>query len=352
MNEKLGYPVDELKKANNPQIRIFLVNRKQLSKPDSLHKSWSIAQDSALKNFSAAGYFFAKELQEKLNVPVGMISSAVSGSAIEPWIPRESLETGYFSGQKVGNDPGKFYTPMIEPLTPFALRGFLWYQGETNCFLKENISYSYKMKALINSWRTAWKDKDMPFYYVQIAPFNYSTSKGKIALDEYTEPEFWEAQAQLLRMPNTGMVVTTDLNDYPDDLHPNYKWEIGRRLALWALAKDYNQQLTWSGPIYKSVKFKGNTAELEFEHTGKGLISIDSKALDCFSMAAKDGKFFPAEAIIKDNKIIVSVKGLKKPVAVRFGWNEAMRPNLYNKDGLPALPFRTDNPLTTQFKPI
>lgn len=352
LNEKLGYPVDELKKANNPQIRIFLVNRKQLSKPDSLHKSWSIAQDSALKNFSAAGYFFAKELQEKLNVPVGMISSAVSGSAIEPWIPRESLETGYFSGQKVGNDPGKFYTPMIEPLTPFALRGFLWYQGETNCFLKENISYSYKMKALINSWRTAWKDKDMPFYYVQIAPFNYSTSKGKIALDEHTEPEFWEAQAQLLRMPNTGMVVTTDLNDYPDDLHPNYKWEIGRRLALWALAKNYNQQLTWSGPIYKSVKFKGNTAELEFEHTGKGLISEDGKALDCFSMAAKDGKFFPAEAIIKDKKIIVSVKGLKKPVAVRFGWNEAMQPNLYNKDGLPALPFRTDNPLTTQFKPI
>ncbi|MEQ7799706.1 sialate O-acetylesterase [Pedobacter sp. ASV1-7] len=352
LNEKLGYPVDELEKASNSQIRIFLVNRKQLSKPDSLHKSWSIAQDSALKNFSAAGYFFAKELQEKLNVPVGMISSAVSGSAIEPWIPRESLESGYFAGQKVGNDPGKFYTPMIEPLTPFVLRGFLWYQGETNCFLKENISYSYKMKALINSWRSAWKDKDMPFYYVQVAPFNYSASKGKVALDEQTEPEFWEAQAQLLRMPNTGMVVTTDLNDYPDDLHPNYKWEIGRRLALWALARDYNQQLTWSGPIYKSVKFKGNTAELEFEHTGKGLISEDGKALNCFTMAAKDGKFFPAEAIIKGKKIIVSVKGLKKPVAVRFGWNEAVRANLYNKDGLPALPFRTDNPLTRQFKPI
>lgn len=354
LNDKLGYPVDALEKARNPQIRIFLVNRKQLSKPDSIHKSWSVAQDSALKNFSAAGYFFAKELQERLNVPIGMICSAVSGSAIEPWIPKDSLngvETGYFKGQKIGNDPGKFYTPMIEPLTPFALRGFLWYQGETNCFLKENISYSYKMKALINSWRNAWKE-ELPFYYVQIAPFNYATTKGKVVLNAQTEPEFWEAQTQLMRMPNTGMVITTDLNDYPDDLHPNYKWEIGRRLALWALANNYDQKITYSGPIYKSVTFKGSKAELQFTHSGKGLASADGKALDCFTIAGADGKFTPANAVIRGNKVIVSADGLKKPAAVRFGWNEAMRPNLYNKEGLPALPFRTDNPLTKQFKPI
>ena len=360
LKEKLGYPADALAKASNPQIRIFLVNRKQLSKPDSIHKSWSVAQDSALKNFSAASYFFAKELYDRLKVPIGMISSAVSGSAIEPWVPRESLQTDYFKGQKVGNDPGKFFTPMIEPLTPFALRGFLWYQGETNCFLKENISYSYKMKALINSWRAAWakasgisgKAALMPFYYVQIAPFNYSTTKGKVVLDAQTEPEFWEAQAQLLRLPNTGMVVTTDLNDYPDDLHPNYKWEIGRRLALWALARDYGEKTMYSGPMYQSVRFKGNTAELEFNHVGKGLVSADGKTLDCFTIAGADGRFVPAKALIKGNKIIVSAKSMKKPVAVRFGFNEAMRPNLYNKDGLPALPFRTDNPLTKQFNPI
>lgn len=368
LNKKLGYPVDALEKANDPQIRIFLVNRKQLTKPDSVHKSWSVAQDSALKSFSAAGYFFAKALHDELNVPVGMISSAVSGSAIEPWIPAKSLQnvaSGYFKGQKMGNDPGKFYTPMIEPLTPFALRGFLWYQGETNCFLKENISYSYKMKALIDSWRTAWRksaasltsDKsehtaDLPFYYVQIAPYNYSATKGKMVLDEQTQPEFWEAQAQLMRMPNTGMIITTDLNDYPDDLHPNYKWEIGRRLALWALANTYHKQITYSGPIYKAVTFKRNRAELTFEHTGKGLISADGKALDCFSIAGADGKFVPADAGIKAGKVIVSAKGVQKPVAVRFGWNESMRPNLYNKAGLPALPFRTDNPLTVQFNPI
>lgn len=351
LKEKLGYPVNEVENANNSQIRIFLVNRKQLSKPDSIHKNWSVAQDSALKNFSAAGYFFAKELYNKLNVPIGIISSAVSGSPIEPWIPKENLETGYFKDQKVGNDPGKFYTPMIEPLTPFALQGFLWYQGETNCFLKENITYCYKMKALINSWRKAWK-AELPFYYVQIAPFNYSASKGKVVLDVQTEPEFWEAQAQLLRMPKTGMVITTDLNDYPDDLHPNYKWEIGRRLALWALANNYGKEINYSGPIYKSVTFKGATAELEFKHIGKGLTSCDEKKLDCFTIAGVDGKFVAADAIIKGSKVIVSAKEVEKPVAVRFGWNEVMQPNLYNKDGLPALPFRTDNPLTSQFKPI
>lgn len=355
----LGYPVDELEKAANPQIRIFLVNRKELSKPDSIHKSWNIARDSALKNFSAAGYFFAKELYDKLHIPIGIISSAVSGSPIEPWIPKESLESGYFKGQKVGNDPGKFYTPMIEPITAFALRGFLWYQGETNCFLKENITYSYKMKALIQSWRAAWKaasanpaGTEMPFYYVQIAPFNYAASKGKVVLNAETEPEFWEAQAQLLRIPGTGMVGTNDLNDYPEDLHPTYKWEIGRRLALWALMRDYGQQINCSGPLYQSVKFNGAVAELNFAYIGKGLMSIDDKPLTGFSIAAADGRFVPATAVIRGNQIRVSAKGIQKPVAVRFGWNEALRSNLFNRDGLPAMAFRTDNPLVKQFTPL
>lgn len=360
LQEKLGYPVDELEKANNPQIRIFLVNRKELSKPDSIHNGWNIARDSALKNFSAAGYFFAKELYNKLRVPIGIISSAVSGSAIEPWIPKEMLETGYFEGKKAGNDPGKFYTPMIEPLCPFALSGFLWYQGETNCFLKENITYSYKMKALIDSWRMAWakaaaeplKDTALPFYYVQIAPFNYSLSKGKIVLDRQTEPEFWEAQAQLMRLPNTGMVITTDLNDYPDDLHPTYKWEVGRRLALWALAKNYGRKIGFSGPMYRSVNFKGANAELEFDYTEGGLKAADGRPLNGFTIAAADGRFVPASAVIQGKKIIVSAKEIARPVAVRFGFDEAIRSNLYNKEGLPALPFRTDNPLVKQFKPI
>jgi sialate O-acetylesterase len=344
--EYLGFPFDEVAKAHNSLIRIFLVNRKALIKPDSIHKSWSVAQDSALRAFSAVGYFFAKELQQKLNVPVGVISSAISGSPIEPWISTEAFkEADYFKNKKVGNDPGKFYTPMIQPLTKFKVRGFLWYQGETNCFLNETISYAYKMKTLITSWRKAWNDGDLPFYYVQIAPFNYSKTKGKVVLTEDTEPQFWEAQTQLLRLPNTGMVSTNDLTDSNEDLHPTYKWEVARRLALWALAKTYNRNAPYSGPIYKSAAFKGNKAILDFEHLKAG-----SSAIRGFTIAGKDGKFTNADAQIQNGRVIVSAQGVKTPTAVRYNWTENPSGTFFS-EGLPALPFRTDNLLTGQFKP-
>ncbi|MDQ0966054.1 sialate O-acetylesterase [Flavobacterium sp. W4I14] len=345
-NEKLAFPSDEVVKAKNNQIRIFLVNRKTLIKPDSIHKSWSVAQDSALRAFSAVGYFFAKEVQEKLGIPVGMISSAIPGSAIEPWIAENAFaQEDYFKNQKVNNDPGKFYPTMIEPLTRFKIRGFLWYQGETNCFLNEKISYAYKMKVLINSWRKAWKENDLPFYYVQIAPFNYSKTKGKVPVDENTEPEFWEAQTQLLRLPNTGLISTNDLTDSNEDLHPTYKWEVGRRLALWALAKTYNQKIDFSGPAYKSVSFKNGKAMLDFDY----LKSDALNPLKGFTIAGKDGKFINAEAFVKDGKVIVSAKEIAAPVSVRYNWTENPSGNFYS-NALPALPFRTDNPLTKTFK--
>ncbi|WP_223833669.1 sialate O-acetylesterase [Pedobacter riviphilus] len=344
-NEHFGFPSDEVAKAHNNQIRIFLVNRKTLNKPDSIHKSWSVAQDSALRAFSAVGYFFAKEIQEKLGIPVGMISSAIPGSAIEPWISENAFaQEDYFKNQKVNNDPGKFYPTMIEPLTPFKIRGFLWYQGETNCFLNEKISYAYKMKVLINSWRKAWKEKDLPFYYVQIAPFNYSKTKGKVPVDENTEPEFWEAQTLLLRLQNTGMISTNDLTDSNEDLHPTYKWEVGRRLSLLALAKTYNKDIPFSGPIYQSVSFKNGKALLHFTY-----LELNNKPILGFAIAGKDGKFVNAEAIVKDDKVVVSSKEIVEPTAVRYNWTENPIGN-FNCYGLPALPFRTDNPLIKLFK--
>ncbi|TKC10920.1 sialate O-acetylesterase [Pedobacter polaris] len=348
-NEKLGFPADEVAKAKNKQIRIFLVNRKALIKPDSVHKSWAIAQDSALRNFSAVGYFFAKELQEKLGIPIGIISSAVPGSAIEPWISNEAFANEpFFKGQKIGNDPSKFYTPMVEPLNKFALRGFLWYQGETNCFLGETISYAYKMKALITSWRKAWNDDKMPFYYVQIAPYNYSKTTGKVIMTSDTEPGFWEAQAQLLRLPNTGTVITTDLNDNQEDLHPTYKWEIGRRLSLWALARTYHQKINFSGPIYKKNRVYENYLILSFEHIGF-FVSKERDQFEGFEIANKDGKFIKAKAFQKGNEIIVSSPEIANPKYVRYNWTENPTGNFYS-NGLPALPFRTNNPLTNQFK--
>lgn len=344
-NEKLGFPSDEVANAKNNQIRIFLVNRKTLIKPDSIHKSWSVAQDSALRAFSAVGYFFAKEIQEKLGIPVGMISAAIPGSAIEPWISENAFaEEDYFRNQKVGNDPGKFYPTMIEPLAQFKIRGFLWYQGETNCFLNEKISYAYKMKVLINSWRKTWKEKDLPFYYVQIAPFSYSKTKGKVPVDENTEPEFWEAQTQLLRLQNTGMVSTSDLTDSNEDLHPTYKWEVGRRLSLLALAKTYNKDIPFSGPIYQSASFKNGKVLLHFTY-----LELNDKPILGFTIAGKDGKFVNAEAIVKDDKVVVSSKEIAEPTVVRYNWTENPIGN-FNCYGFPALPFRTDNPLSKQFK--
>jgi sialate O-acetylesterase len=352
-NEKLGFPRDEVAEASNDQIRIFLVNRKTLSKPDSVHKSWSVARDSALRAFSVVGYFFARELQQKLGVPVGMISSAIPGSAIEPWIARTAFEASEdFKNVKPGNDPGKFYDTMIGPLSKFKIRGFLWYQGETNCFLNESLLYAYKMKLLINSWRKAWNNQDLPFYYVQIAPFNYSKTAGKVILTADTEPRFWEAQMQLLRLPHTGMVSTSDLTDSNEDLHPTYKWEVGRRLSLVALAKTYDQQIACSGPIFKSVKFKANQAILDFEylglHSGPSLRSSQSQ-ISGFTIAGKDGKFVPASAYYYKDKVKVFAKGIKNPTAVRYNWTENPSGTFFQA-GLPALPFRTDNPLTQQFK--
>lgn len=345
-------PVDELQYAKNPEIRIFLVNRKTQVKSDSLHGGWSVARDSALRAFSAPGYFYAKELYSRLHVPVGMISAAIPGSAIEPWIPEQAFKKlSYFKDREVGNDPGKFYEPMIKPLAPYTIKGFLWYQGETNCMLAETISYTWKMKALIDTWRGDWGDNRLPFYYVQIAPFKYSESKGKVALTRQSLPEFREAQTAALKIPYTDMIVTTDLADNLSDIHPSYKWEIGRRLALLALSHDYGfKDIVSSGPVFEKMKIEGRKAELTFSSTGSGIVSKDGKPLSDFLIAGRDGKFYPAEAVIKGDKVVVSSENVSKPANVRFAWVETSQPNLYNKEGLPARPFRTDNSLPDQFK--
>ncbi|MCJ8210014.1 sialate O-acetylesterase [Mucilaginibacter sp. RS28] len=346
-------PVDELERAHNPQIRIFLVTQKNLRKPDSLHTGWDIAEDSALRNFNAAGYFFAKNLQARLKVPVGIISSAISGSRIEPWAPKEAFDqVSYFKEQdyKIEGEPGKFYNTMIAPLAPFAISGFLWYQGESNCFLGETISYTYKMEALINNWRSTWHNLKLPFYYVQIVPYYYSKATGKVPYTAETLPKFWEAQTAALAIPHTGMIVTTDLNDDIKNLHPPFKWEVGRRLALLALKNTYGQkQVVASGPVYQKMNIKGQQAILKFKDEGTGLVSHDGKPLSHFTIAGADSIFYPATATIEGDKVVVSAPQVSKPVAVRFAWAEDAQPNFYNKEGLPTRPFRTDNPL--QFKP-
>ena len=326
-------PAGELDKANNPNIRIFLV-RNNYSKPDiHIRRTWDTAAGAPLRDFSAAGYFFAKELYRQLGVPIGVISSSVSGSRIEPWLPGSETDSA---------DTGKFYETMIRPLAPFALKGFLWYQGESNCFLNDTLRYTSKMKNLIYSWRNLWQQPDASFYFVQIAPFYYSHSTGGDQPHTVeSEPAFWEAQERALALPHTGMIVTTDLVDSLQDLHPAYKWEIGRRLALYALAKDYGKELVYSGPWYKTMTVNGDKIEVLFSDTGSGLVSKDGRPLNWFFIAGRDHNFVPASAVIEGkDKLIVSAKGVLKPDAIRFGWNEGAQPNLFNKEGLPAMPFQ------------
>ncbi|ALJ01627.1 sialate O-acetylesterase (plasmid) [Rufibacter tibetensis] len=344
-----GMSEEELEKVHNPNIRVLLV-RKDLYKANSLQTSWAEATFESVKDFSAPAYFFAEKLQGELNIPVGVIAAAVSGTHIERWAPGEVFKgapdfdvQATLDQEAIGDlNQGKFYYGMIQPLAPFALRGFLWYQGETNAFQNEHFEYTDKMQGLINTWRHIWRDAEAAFYYVQVVPFQYSQSKNQFPLNEETLPRFWEAQIAALQIPNTGMIVTTDLNDSMSELHPPYKWEIGRRLALLALGKIYDKKIVHSGPVLKEMKVKGRKAKLSFEHTGSGLISENGKPLTWFTVAGADGKFVPAEAVIKKDKVFVSAPGVKKPEAVRFAWNEAAQPNFYNKEGLPARPFRTD----------
>lgn len=344
----MNWPVQELHQARNPNIRTFLVERKKM-RPDSLHGGWNLVTDPALRNFSQIGYFFAKELADRLKVPVGVISAAVPGSGIEPWMPREAmLQERFFRG--TSGDAGKFYTTMIEPLIPFTLKGFCWYQGENNCFLKERLAYSYKMKALIQYWRQQWKQPALPFYYIQIAPYYYSKAKDR-PFTVYSEPEFWEAQAAVLKIPHTVMIATIDLNADPADLHPVNKWEVAHRLAQSALGATYGlHRQAIMGPVFKSAVQTGGQFIIDFDHKGKGLVSKDSQPLNFFEMADANGAYHPATATIKDNRVWVRAAGVTDPVAVRFAWREDARPNLYNRDGLPAISFRTDNPITEKFE--
>lgn len=340
----------ELKTAHNPNIRIFLVEKK-LSTPDVTSKGWNIAKDSALMPFSAIGYFFGKELNKELNVPIGIISSSWGGSRIEPWTPADAYANSPVFKEDAASEPGKLdgitignnFKSMIKPLAPFSIRGFLWYQGESNCMLNETLRYTNKMQVLIDNWRRVWVDQSLPFYYVQIAPYYYTKRKDKLTHTSETLAEFWEAQTKALTVPHTGMAVVTDLVDTLSDIHPSYKWEVSHRLALWALAKNYGRSdLEYSGPMYKQMKINGTTIELEFTHCANGLKSSDDKPLTWFTIAGADGRFIPAEAIIQGDKVIVSSKDLASPVNVRFAWDETAMPNLFNKDGLPAVPFRTD----------
>ena len=342
---------EELTKSKPDGIRYLYVERTLNKIPVLPTRGWTDGNDTLVRYASAIGYFFAKDIYEKTKVPIGIISATWGGTRIEQWQPDWSYEKSKAFKDSItgpnfkidGMHPGQMYRGLIEPLLPFTIKGVLWYQGESNAMVEDQKTYPLKFELLVNTWRNVFKDDNLPFFYVQIAPFLYTTRKDPKKHSADLLPEFWEAQTQSLALKNVGMVVTTDLVDDLTNIHPSYKWTVGRRLALLALEKTYGlKQAAYSGPMYLTSKSKKNQVSVRFRFTGSGLTTSDGNALTWFTIAGKDGKFVNATAVINGDRVIVSSPEIKKAKYVRFAWDEKAQPNFINKEGLPALPFRTD----------
>jgi sialate O-acetylesterase len=344
-------PQEEAAGAKFPQIRMIKVQKIPAEKPlDDIQGEWKVCTPENAPQFSAVGYYFARHLHQQLNVPVGIINTSWGGTICEAWTSREALAADadfapilqrsaqFKPGQP--NQASVLFNGMIHPLIPFGIRGAIWYQGESN--IDRAVQYRKLFPAMIADWRNRFGQGDFPFYFVQLAPFNYGPNRNGFL------PELWEAQLKTLSVSNTGMAVTTDIGNVKD-IHPKNKQEVGRRLALWALAKTYGKSdVVYSGPLYESQAIEGSTIRVKFQHATGGLVAKDDKPLSHFQIAGEDQKFVDAKATIDGESVVVESDQVPAPKAVRFAWNALAEPNLFNKAGLPASPFRTDDwPLTT-----
>ncbi len=332
---------DILTDADQPGVRLFRIEKNLSRTPLTvLSNKWEHTSAASVKEFSAIGYQFARMLQQKLNVPVGIIQSAYGGTDIEAWMTKKSLD-GFSdfknppdSAKIIKNDPTVLFNAMINQIVGFHIKGVLWYQGENNRF--NPLTYDRKMAAMVTEWRKLWDIGNWPFYYVQIAPNVYKDVKENI-------PLLYEAQAKAAALiPNSGMVVSVDAGSNTT-IHPPNKTIISKRLLYWALAKDYGKEgISFMGPTYKSLKITGDKAVLSFDHVVMGLTSYDQKIIS-FEIAGEDKVFYQANAVIAARTIAVTSEKVKVPVAVRYAFKDTSAGNLYNVEGLPMAPFRTDN---------
>ncbi|MCO5235566.1 MAG: sialate O-acetylesterase [Chitinophagaceae bacterium] len=341
---KVPQMLEELPNSANANLRLFHIPKTTAENPqEDCAADWAECNPGSLNGFSAVAYFFGKQLQQQLNVPVGLINTSWGGTAAEVWTPEEQVKNDPVlktAAEKINkanwwpNLPGRAYNAMIAPITSFNIAGAIWYQGESNTGTA--ATYDRLMTTLINSWRDEWK-KDFPFYYVQIAPFAYGNKNVGALLRE--------AQTQTLRVPHTGMVVITDLVDNVKDIHPHNKRDVGSRLAAWALADTYHKEnLPYKSPMYSNMTVDKDKVTVYFNNAPNGLVLSkgDKKATE-FYIAGNDKVFFPADARIERDHVILSSKQVKEPVAVRFAFSNTAMANLFSKEGLPVNPFRTDD---------
>jgi len=338
---------DELPNSKNDNIRFFTVAKKTSSYPqDHADGQWVSCNEETLRRFSAAGYFFGKKLNTDLNVPIGLIQSAWSGTPVELWEPTEVIDSDPVMKEAAAkikdvtyrpNKPGLIYNAMIYPISNYTIAGVIWYQGEGNT--ARAYAYEKMFTGMIGAWRKQF-EQDFPFYYVQIAPYaSYETP--------YEAALLMEQQTRTLSYPKTGMVVITDLVDNIKSQHPLNKSDVGLRLANIALAETYKKNIpapAYLNPKYKSMEVSKGKINLYFDNAPNGfMIKGDGKQPTEFLIAGGDQNFLTADVEIKKDRIVVSNKQIPNPVAVRFSFSNISMSNAFNKEGLPIIPFRTDN---------
>ncbi|WP_432798695.1 sialate O-acetylesterase [Poriferisphaera sp. WC338] len=387
---------DVVAAANNPNIRMLTApRRKSTTRLDRIDATWQTASPQTVGKWSAVGYYFGLKLNKELNVPIGLLSINWGGTRIEPWtsaygfkqvpelqsiyqglLSRDPASSQYKSKSKQflteterwlktsqaaldnrkpitspptlpkditpytsHQDPAMLYRGMIHAFVPYNIKGAIWYQGESN-HRETGHSYVHKTRALLESWRYAWDMPNLPYYYVQIAPYHYGSEPDHIL------PQFWEAQAAIEKeIPNTGMIVISDIGNY-NDIHPLNKLDVGNRLANLALHDTYNRtDILARGPILNNMAIKNKTINLTFDNAGTGLTSLDNKPLTHFEIAGNKYPWTEATAsITSPNTITLSSPKVQEPVAMRFAWHKSAEPNLVNSAGLPTSAFREGSP--------
>jgi len=378
---------DEIARADYPTLRMFTVRHAVADKPQSdVQGYWVAAHGQAVSDFPAVGYFFGRDLVKVLNIPIGLIHSSWGGTPAESWTSRGTLESEpefksiledgtklLSSYPKVFEDfeqrlaqwrlesdkseadgapvpqpptvpkdpranpwrPASLYNAMLMPLTLYSIRGVIWYQGEANA--DRPAQYRKLFPSMIHDWRQAWGEGDFPFLFVQLANWGVHSLKWRW-------PELREAQLMALSLPKTGMAVTVDIGD-ASTVHPKNKQEVGHRLALAAQGIAYGRDVIYSGPSYESMAVEEGKIRLHFQHVYGGLVtkSLANVIVSGFEIAGEDRRFVAANAKIDGDSVVVSSEKVAHPVAVRYAWGMNPQPSIYNRAGLPASPFRTDN---------
>lgn len=337
--------IDALINAENPSIRLFRVGRSsQLFPQDTCSGQWLVANAETVSDFSAVAYYFARYLQQRLKVPVGVISSSWGGSKIEAWMKRETIAKFPEAYKITSNEKiepfkraSQLYNGMIAPVLNYKIKGVLWYQGESN--IGNYYDYSNLLAAMVDDWRRGFNCGNFPFYSVEIAPYSHGNSAARNAAFQR------EAQFKAMQLiPNSGMITTVDLGE-ENNIHPAEKEPISKRLFLWALSEAYGiKGIPYKSPVFKNMIVNDSIATLSFDNSYSGFTSY-GKPVESFEVAGSDSIFYPASVTISQRRLLVKSPKVKTPVAVRYCFHNFSKTKgyVYSTAGLPIFPFRTDN---------